>query len=119
MVDREQMVRRQRVLADFGEFALRSDDLDAVDIPSRAAARPRPMTQPKVATREKATPHPPMTSLGLSLIYAHESLLPKPPRTAGGNLPAARYQIGLLGCPRAGFHRLQVPSRTFDVVWRG
>jgi GAF domain-containing protein len=30
MVDSEQMVRRQKVLADFGEFALRSGDLDAV-----------------------------------------------------------------------------------------
>lgn len=28
--DREQMAKRQQVLADFGEFALRSDDLDAV-----------------------------------------------------------------------------------------
>ena len=30
MPDREQMAKRQRVLADFGEFALRSGDLDAV-----------------------------------------------------------------------------------------
>ncbi|MXQ14141.1 sensor histidine kinase [Microvirga makkahensis] len=30
MVDSEQMMRRQKVLADFGEFALRSGDLDAV-----------------------------------------------------------------------------------------
>ncbi len=30
MPDKGQMTRRQRVLADFGEFALRSDDLDAV-----------------------------------------------------------------------------------------
>ena len=30
MPDVEAMVRRQRVLADFGEFALRSDDLDAI-----------------------------------------------------------------------------------------
>jgi two-component sensor histidine kinase len=30
MADRAQMVKRQRMLADFGEFALRNDDLDAV-----------------------------------------------------------------------------------------
>jgi PAS domain S-box-containing protein len=30
MVDADKMVKRQQVLADFGEFALRSDDLDAV-----------------------------------------------------------------------------------------
>ena len=30
MPDSEQMVRRQQVLADFGEFALRSDDLDEI-----------------------------------------------------------------------------------------
>lgn len=30
MLDLDQMQKRQRVLADFGEFALRSDDLDAV-----------------------------------------------------------------------------------------
>jgi PAS domain S-box-containing protein len=30
LVDHEQMIFRQRVLADFGEFALRSDDLDEV-----------------------------------------------------------------------------------------
>ncbi len=30
MPDAGQMEKRQRVLADFGEFALRSDDLDAV-----------------------------------------------------------------------------------------
>ena len=30
MTDREQMVKRQRVLADFGDFALRCGDLDAV-----------------------------------------------------------------------------------------
>jgi hypothetical protein len=30
MVDVEQMVRRQRALADFGEFALRSADLDDI-----------------------------------------------------------------------------------------
>jgi hypothetical protein len=30
MADRERMVKRQRVLADFGDFALRNEDLDAV-----------------------------------------------------------------------------------------
>jgi GAF domain-containing protein len=30
MADREQMVTRQKVLADFGEFSLRNEDLDAV-----------------------------------------------------------------------------------------